>query len=821
MTTDDLANRWATLFGLALTPLFEENDASPPGIHNVLLDGGYGSFALSEANERIWRDHTAADWSWSSNLPHHVTVTDREVAVVRWDKRSPEVLTRSSVENRIQDFYRYLAADRVESSQRVVDHMMTIFRRVRSLVANANIDDSRSVETYLALLGRAVERPRVLDQVSRSVGFVHPEGNYLLDSLSSSGVDALLKDLASGPPSASQLTLVPNLAIRHAGNEIFQEAHFELLRVPTPDLFGYVGPAESNRVSRGGTHFTPPALARSIVEQALAELPDLANRDRLVILDPACGSGAFLHEAFRTLRRTDFRGELTVAGRDTSQPAISMATFVLNNARADWSPTGGCQIDIQQGDSLTATLPLADLVLMNPPFVAWPALKDEQRQQMRAVLGPRLEGRGDLSMAFVTRALEALVPGGVLGTLLPGSLLTLKAADKWRTDLLDRADLRFIASLGDYRLFAYAHVQVAAMVLARPPSDRHRDDAAVALVTANDPAATGNALRTLRRTRPASPESLDDDSWSLFHVSPESLGRRATWRLISSRTEQALSRLINFGDAVPIGDIFSVRQGVRTGLNSVFLLTTSQVEDLPPRERRWFRPAIVNESIAEGKVDASHRIFYPYDQHGLAIPSEADLVKQIPIYFQRYLRPEQTRLEQRASVVRGNREDWWGLSERRTWALDSQPRLVSKYFGGAGGFATDLEARYIVVQGFAWFPKWTTQADNNEPEVVPQEFPLREVLTAYMVIMNSDSFGRLLEIFSPHVAGGQFDLSPRYVNSVPVPNLPAVSADQRTSQLVTSLGTLGQKPRFGDPDWRVEANRLTAELYGHEILRQI
>ena len=725
MTAHDLPNCWATRFGLALTPLFEQDKANTPGSHNVLLDGGYGSFALSVSEEPIWKDHGPADWSWSSNLPHHVTVTDREVAVVRWDKPRPELLTRSSVENQIEAFYTYLTTDRVKSSQRVVDHMLTIFRRVRSLVADAGIEDDRSIDAYLAFLAHTIERSRGMDGESSGAVDTHPEGEELLRNLSQSGVDSLFQDATSPPRSGLPLTLFPGLAVRHAGSEIFQEAHFELLRAPSPDLFGYAGPAKSKPVTRGGAHFTPPALARSLVEQGLAQLPDLAARDRLVVLDPACGSGAFLHEALRALRRAKFQGQLIIAGRDTSRPAVSMAKFVLNNARADWSPSGGCQIDVEQGDSLSATLPLADVVLMNPPFVAWSALTPEQRQQMQVVLGPRLEGRGDFSMAFVTRALEALAPGGVLGTLLPGSLLTLQAAESWRKDLLDQSDLRFIASLGDYGLFAYALVQVAAAVFVKPRSAAERRDSVTALVTANDPEATGNALRTLRQTESSAPDLLGDNSWRLFRTSAETLRRRATWRLISPRTEQALSRLVDVGGAVPIGDLFDVRQGVRTGYNPSFLLSTSQVETLPAEEREWFRPAIMNDAINNGQVESVYRVFYPYNRQGLAITSEEQLTRLLPVYFERYLQPERSRLERRANVVRANRTDWWGLSERRAWALDPQPRLVSKYFGGPGGFATDLEARYIVVQGFAWFPKWSVPDYGLENEMTSLWFDWR------------------------------------------------------------------------------------------------
>ena len=814
MSPHDLSSPsyWAARFGLALTPLFGRNEPSPEGDHNVLLDGGYASFALSVSQQRIWKDPNAADWSWSSNLPHHVTVTDDEVAVVRWDKPEPEIFTPSSVANRMGQFYRYLTYDRVQSTQRVTDHMLMTFRRVRSLVADAQIDDDRSIDAYLTFLARAIN----LSHPCTEAGQVYIGDEDLLGSLAPTGVDALLEEVTSRSLSELPLALVPSLAVRHAGSEVFQEAHFELRRTSTSlDLFGYIDPAKGKRVTRGSTHFTPPALARSIAEQALAQLPDLTERERLTILDPACGSGSFLYEALRALRRDRFRGRLTLVGRDTSRPAVSMARFVLQIARADWSPEDGCEIDIQQGDSLAAELPQADVVLMNPPFVAWPALTTEQRQQMQDILGLHLHGRSDLSMAFVSRALKCLTLGGVLGTLLPGSLLTLQAAEAWRKHLLDQADLRLIASLGDYGLFSYAQVNVAAAVLVKPRSDWDRQESVAALVATNEADATGDALRALRRRqmRISPDRSPLRKSWRLFHTTPKKLARQATWRLTSPKTEEALSQLVEMGRAVPIGDLFLVRQGVLTGLNSVFLLTEPQIEELPQRERKWFLPAIMSDSIRNGIIRSRHRVFYPYNQQGLAITSEAALAKLLPAYLDRYLRPVRSRLEERCDVRRAKQPYWWGLSQRRTWALDARPRLVSKYFGTRGGFATDLDARYIVVQGYAWLPKWSMTSSEH--------LLLEDALAAYMAIMNSTPFGRLLEIFSPHVAGGQFNLSPRYVKRMPVPNLPALYDQEPTNPTITRLAELGDSPQLRDPNWCSRVDRLTTTLFGREIFSQV
>jgi hypothetical protein len=238
-------------------------------------------------------------------------------------------------------------------------------------------------------------------------------------------------------------------------------------------------------------------------------------------------------------------------------------------------------------------------------------------------------------------------------------------------------------------------------------------------------------------------------------------------------------------------------------MKPVFLLTQTQLSELPSRERDWFRPAVTNESIKNARIETDQFVFYPYDRQGLAVTTEAQLRKLVPTYFKQFLRPEQSRLERRANIVRAKRSDWWGLSERRAWALDSDPRIVSKYFGGPGGFALDLMARFIVVQGFAWFLKQYPGKDTTAPHDDAKDLPVTDVLAAYVAVMNSHPFRRLLEIFSPHVAGGQFDLSPRYVNAIPIPDVYALSGDEISGQLVSRLAAFGNSPRMTDVDWQV------------------
>ena len=801
-----LSQQWADAFGLALVPLFETKEVDATGSHFVLLDGGHGSFAMSATEDSIWQSQSPSCWAWSSNLPHHVTVTNRSVAVTRWDISKAEVFSRFSVEERIDDFYNYLATDRVQSGQRVVYYVLDVFRRIRSLVAAASLPDAQSTEAFLAFLAEMIERDRYeASSHDRSALLNAQVSTKILRELPENGVNALIEELTDTKSSRQPFRLFPSLAVRHAGSEIFQEAHFELLRAPSLDLFSYAEPAEAKLVTRGGAHFTPAALARSVVEQTLLQVEDLASRERLIVLDPACGSGSFLHETLRALRRLQFVGKIVLVGRDISHAAVSMANFVVRHGAADWASKSAIKIDISVGDSLTDPLPEADVILMNPPFISWPLLSDRQREQMQRILGGGIQGRGDISMVFISRAIDTLTVGGVLGVLLPASLLTLDAAKRWRSGLLERADLRLLASFGDYGLFAYALVQVAVAVMCKSVAPRGLTTAMVATDSAD---ATGNALRNLRRSNGRTPKPGRNKEWRLFEVQTDVLRVRPTWRLVTPVAETALSRLMDAG-AMRVFELFDVRQGVHTGNNSAFVIGLSDYETLPTQEKRYFRPAVMNRSIQDGRLQARYWVFYPYESAGPCFSSEAALLEAVPRYAERFLVPQREALRHRP--LRG--ANWWELAERRaTWAFRSIPRLVSKYFGGPGGFAADIAAEYLPVQGYVWFPKFAQHTDATEDDMT--ELTVDDLLCAYLGIMNSQRFGDVIEVFAPHVAGGQFNLSARYVRHIPIPNLSYLSGDERLGRLVHRLVELGRDPHRNEPAWIASSDEITYELYG-------
>lgn len=815
MSPSDDAGQWARRFGLAIAPLFEQETAAAPGSHSVLLDGAHGTFAMSVSDEELWRSREPANWIWSSDVPHHVTVTSAKIAVMRWDQPADaRVFERESIERNLDRFYGFLTEDRLRSNRSVVDHLLGFFRRLRSLGHAAGLTDVRATDLFTAALARLIAGSDAVPSVSE-YGLAE-DAEALLGRLDQRGIAAAIDDVAQGAGSLSWLRLHPSLAIRHAGGQLFQEAHFELLRGAADfDLFGLVGVPEIAPVNRGGTHFTPATLARSLVERALESLAEPVERRReLTLCDPACGSGVFLHEALRALRRAGFTGRLRLIGYDISPAAISMARFAVAASLRDWEPAGGVALDLRDGDSLGERgMPIADVIVMNPPFIGFAAQSPKQRDQLTLALGAATAGRGDYSMAFVLRALEALNPGGVLGTLFPASLLSLKAASGWRDRLLDLADPCFLGSIGDFGLFSHALVQVAAAVFRK---DHTPDQELVALITENDPHATSVAFRQLRRLgTEASRAPVVEEAWSLFPVPVTVLKGRPTWRLPTPKAERVLQALSQ--SSLPtVGSMFDVAQGVQTGMNSAFLLSAKEFNALPSKERRYFRQAMMTDSIQNGHIVKVYWLFFPHGANGGLFPDEDAVRRAVPRYFAQYLEPNRDKLASRATIVRSRRFDWWGLMHPREWSVRGRARLITKFFGAEGAFIADHEAAYVAVMGHVWTLKPHADANASEPEdsATGEQLDTRDLLDAYVGLCNSAVFIKLLGLYAPHVAGGQFDLSARNVAPVPIPDLQVLSLDPLVGRAVRVLGELGRRVDLGNIEWRRDAYEAASYVYG-------
>jgi adenine-specific DNA-methyltransferase len=780
-----------------------------------------GSFVLSENDDTSFNITLAANWSWSADIPHHVHVSKEYVTVSRWDSpTASRRFYRRSVEDKFETFYNYLLLDKVQNKLDIITHSIDIFRRVRSYLNETNISDQASVPVFLSIIASMISGipENAYGDAEKLCKEYDLDENYI-DAFRELGIDrlnALIDQFRHPWGSPRALEVVPQILVRHAGGTVFQEAHFEFVRGGQTDMFGLPALATIKITSRGGTHFTPPGLARALVEQSFKEV-NLGPT--IVIIDPACGAGSFLHETLRYLQRANYSGEITLIGYDVSVSAMQMARFVVNRALADWPQANIARIQIELRNSLDENyeLPQADVILMNPPFISWGGLESVQRNQVKDILGRYYVGRPDYSMAFIEKAISSLKDRGVLGTLFPASILSLEASLKWRQHILDEVDVSFLALLGDHSLFRYAIVEVACGVFTKRDNGQ-RDQTLVSIWSNEKTGASGEAIRNLRRIqgdnggKRALPfdKTWTKDDWRISRVNSSILREIPDWRPKPNRLDKVLDEVRMAIDTV-VDDIFHVRQGIHSGLRKVFIISPTQYQSLPRRERAFFRPIAENGNINSGKISLHEYIFYP-DSEGLEpIKNENDLVRLVPTYFKSFLDPNRDELTRRGGLRSRN---WWILNWARSYFVRPEPKIVSTFFGDIGSFALDLDGVYVVVQGNAWFPRSTL---TQELDAVPFEARLEyrdQVFLAYLALLNSRIFSLLLAEFCPHVAGGQFNLSKRFVGRIPLPNLAALGRQSsKLGFVVASLAEDGQRIREGQISQVNQLDELVAEIY--------
>lgn len=758
VSLDDRIGILAEQHGLARASLFRSRNTSPQGDHEVLLDGAYGSFAVSVAQDVDPIE--ASSWVWSSNIPHHVLFKGDKVRVLRWDR--PDDATEfdsGRVLDSPADFYNHLRSDRTEDRRSIVEHSVLLFNRVRSLVQHAELPDEKSISVYLTLLSLFAG-----EQKSDGRGIseqVLPAGaRQLLSSIRSSDVEGIYKDFKNLQLGNRSLAANVALAMRHASGAIFQEAHYTLVQTPPPDLFNYLGPAVVRKPARGGVHFTPPFLARALSEQVLLSLGDLHSRKHIAIADIACGSAAFLVEALRALERFKYQGRITLIGRDTSQVAIDMARFVLGMASNEWPGSQRVTLDLAVADSLRTKLSSpVDVVVMNPPFGSWQELDLMQRGYLSETLRKTAGARPDLSTAFVECALDIVKRDGAVATLLPANALDAKSASSWRHHLAERKRVYLSALFDDQTIFSHARVRVGALILSGNAIDE-----TIKLHAGINPESAGDSLRALRLKRWA----IDDRAGFSLTIEPS----RTSSRIPSSPSSGAealpdqnlgrsrpLTRIAKQTLKTTIADVFEVRQGIRTGENAAFVLNEAQWSELPIAERRFFRAAISSKGIATGRVTRLFHVFYPYGEaHG--IENESQLRQWLPHYSALYLEPNRQKLAQR----RGKASRWWELSWPRLGMETTPPTFVSKYWAKPGGIVRHTPSDAMVLQGFGWVVRQSPEGELAANQRQQIEF-------AYLSFLNSSAFFNLVAEHAPPTGGGQFDMSPRYILDIPVPNL--------------------------------------------------
>lgn len=758
------ANRvegWARRLGLARTPLRSVTE-DPEGNHHALLDGVDGSFALSFVELPA---ATSLDWTWSSQLTNHVHVGLDKVLVRPVDKRASVLrFDLSAVDENLEQFFTTVAGQRVMPAVTVVDHITNCFRAHRALAAGAGLSAEASLTTFLDVVNELISEN---GDDRASSGLTEDHRWRLIEELRYNQLTGRTADLA--------------LTMRHAAGMVFQETHAELDAEPVPlQLFGLAPAPKRSTRNRLGAYYTPPGLARTICD--LAIVPHL-SKETLRILDPACGSGIFLVEVLRALERHNFAGQVELIGFDISASAIEMARFALRHC----SYAGTVRYAVEAFDFLRSSEQLdADIILMNPPFVAYEDLSVDLKRELKTRLGEVYSNKPDFSMLFTSLSLEQLKAGGTLATLLPAGVLAQSSATNWRSQIVSGNDIDLLAILGDHGLFRDAMVNISAMILRKTVAKPVLQP--TMLWAGQRPGASADALRRLRRWVDGDRRAERTADWSIYQARERLITPKGNWTPRPNSLGELPQKLLTLPGVKTVGSLFQVEQGVRPGrIGEQLIIPVSQWCELPNREQSFFRPVAENRSIQSAQVSPINMMFFP------SSPMTADEVsRRLPKFFAKNLESLALQPFEIVEAIRPRR----GTNDRKL------RRIVARTYVAEDSFAVDPDGSLVVVQGSSWIAKWRSLG-SPEDEL--------NLFTDYALLMNSRLFFMLLREFCRIVGGGQVEASKAGTSPAPLPDLIEIYR-MRPEVLVLAERLREQNKTVYPPI--SELDRFAAEAYG-------
>jgi SAM-dependent methyltransferase len=353
--------------------------------------------------------------------------------------------------------------------------------------------------------------------------------------------------------------------------------------------------------------------------------------ERVRILDPACGSGAFLIEAFDQLhevyqeaadRLYELRGsrwlfdpdrtilEKNLYGVDLNEEAIQICRLSIwiktaqrgkrltdldHTIRTGNSLVDDPEIDPRSAFDWQAAFPEVtadggfDVVIGNPPYV---------RQELLGPLKPYLErryqayhGMADLYVYFFEKGLGLLKPGGRLSFVVTNKWLKAAYAEPLRRLLTEAAWLETLVDLGHAKeVFEEADVMPSILVLAKPLPESRPPVPHVSVIPRADV-----RLEDLGR-------QVEDEG---FELPRERLGS-APWTLEPSGVDALMAKLRAVG--TPLAEFAGVKpfRGVLTGLNEAFLIDTATrgrlvTED--PRSTEILRPYLRGQDVRRWRAE--------------------------------------------------------------------------------------------------------------------------------------------------------------------------------------------------------------------------
>lgn len=488
----------------------------------------------------------------------------------------------------------------------------------------------------------------------------------------------------------------------------------------------------------------------------------------LTVLDPACGSGAFLAAAFdalaaeylRVTERLAALGEIVdfdafdeilgcnLFGVDLNVESVEITRLSL------WLKTARQQhrlatLDdtIRDGDSIIedrafSPNPFAwdgqfdairqaggfDVIIGNPPYVRMEVLKP-----VKPYLAQRYtvaDERTDLYAYFFERAVNLLKPGGRLGFISSSTFFRTGSGEKLRLLLAERTAIEAVVDFGDAQLFEGVTTYPAILAMRKLEQGcKPAGDLRFLNIRSDLPADLGKAFEQEAGTMPRA--RLTGGSWRF----EEKKVARVRDKIVAGRKT--------------LGEVYGPPlYGIKTGFNKAFVIDTETRDRLvarDPKSAELLKPFLRGEDIKRWRVEPEGLFLINIPRGKVKIDDYPAIRDHLAVY--------RAKLEARAT-----QQEWFELQQAQLAYQPKfeQPKIVYPHFQDRRMFALEATAAF----------------SNDKTYIIPAADE------ALLGLLNS----RLAWFFvvgeAPAVRNGWREMRVQYIEKLPLPN--CLSEDRRS-----------------------------------------
>lgn len=336
---------------------------------------------------------------------------------------------------------------------------------------------------------------------------------------------------------------------------------------------------------RLGQFFTPPEVARFMVQWATAQAPQ-------TFLDPAVGAGIFLEVLASAGSAQASPPAVTAFDIDPVLVMLARERYRLARQRSG-NPSPDAPPDrIVQRDFLTAEIAdRFDAIVCNPPYIRHHDLPYNKTlfRHFDTLAGRRLSRNTNAYGLFLVKIPSLLSPAGRAAVITPSEFLNADFGVGLKACLLATNALHALIVF-HHGLVLFDDLLTTACITLL--SRQRAPEEPIHLVEVADLAALEQLPALLEPSAPGPPLS---ETWgSISRLSPQEFDVAAKWRSLKAPRPRPRA-----APWVPFSELARIMRGIATGANAFFTLTQAEVDEWG-LEERFLRPCLSKAPQARG-----------------------------------------------------------------------------------------------------------------------------------------------------------------------------------------------------------------------------